>query len=525
MSFDVIVIGSGFGGSVTACRLAEAGRRVLVLERGRRWTRGNFPRKIDDPWLWSHSNPEARNGWLDLRSFSGMAVAQAAGVGGGSLIYANVSCEAPCAFDWGWPAGITYAGMKPHYGTVADVMGVQPVPGNQWSARMRLVKDAANAIGCGDRFKQLDLAVNFDADLPLAEVSGDPLSVALVPNKHGANQGHCVHCGNCVIGCDALAKNTLDLNYLYLAEKQHADVRELHLVDRIERLSTGGYRVGYDRLTPNGRVPGFDTANTVVVAAGSLGSTELLLRARDVHRTLPNISSCLGKGWSANGDFLTPAFYGTRDVGADQGPTIASAIDFQDKTRGERSFWIQDGGIPNLAVAYLTRKLDDPMIDPRLRALLLGIQHWFSKDDALNRVMPWFAQGVDAGNGTLLLNDDGVLDLSWDVAQSEPLIDSIVDMHKLLSRKTGGEALVPPTWSLFKDLITPHPLGGCRMGTTEDDGVVDFRGQVFNYPNLHVADGAVVPRPLGVNPSRTIGALAEHIAACIVEQTPRSLNT
>ena len=130
MDFDVIVIGSGFGGAVTACRLAEQNYKVLVLERGRRWDKTRYPRKPNDRWIYNCARPEHENGWLDLRTFEHMAVAQGAAVGGGSLIYANISCEAPqAAFDRGWPPEIGYAELKPHYDTVASFMNVQCIPG------------------------------------------------------------------------------------------------------------------------------------------------------------------------------------------------------------------------------------------------------------------------------------------------------------------------------------------------------------------------------------------------------------
>jgi cholesterol oxidase len=526
MPFDAIIIGSGFGGAITACRLAERGLSVLVLERGRRWDRDSFPRRIDDPWLWRHDRPGTDNGWLDLRRFPGMTVAQGAAVGGGSLIYANVSCDAPLAFDWGWPAGITYAALQPHYAAVAAMMDVQTVPANQWTRRMRLVEEAAVKSGFGARFRTLELAINFDPNAKASDMPRDPASVPLTRNRHGALQGTCAHLGYCDIGCDVLAKNTLDRNYLYVAEnKYHADVRPLCLVDGIELLADGTYRVSYSHVKLGETQSDAETAPIVIVAAGSLGSTELLLRARDVHRTLPRISGRLGKGWSANGDFLTPAFY-EREIDAHIGPTIGAAIDFHQRSRGSLSFWIQDGGIPDLALGYLLHKLDDPTIGVAQRLVLTAIRNLLRTGDPLRFVMPWFAQGVDAGDGVLSLapgcgnSNGGDLRLDWDVTRSKPLITAIIDMHKQLTVNTGGHALVPPSWEFFNELITPHPLGGCNMGTTAQDGVVDASGQVFGYPNLYVADGAIVPRALGVNPSRTIGALAELIAHGIVGGRP-----
>ena len=523
MAFDIIVIGSGFGGAITACRLAQSGRSVLVLERGRRWDKTNFPRKPEDPWIWDHDHPESENGWLDLRVFPAMSVAAGAGVGGGSLIYANISCEAPrSVFDTGWPAEITYAQLKEHYDAVAEMMDVRPVPDNQWTARMRLMKDAADAAGFGDRFRKLDLAVNFDPHWTYADFARGEAASTEAPNKHGALQGTCVHLGYCDIGCSVYAKNTLDRNYLYVAENKHAaEVRCLHLVDRIEPLPDGTYRVSFDVLQDGQRIAGCETARIVIVAAGSLGSTELLLRCRDVHGTLPNLSPFLGRNWSGNGDFLTPAFYDQRSVDPDQGPTIAAAIDFEDRSQGGQAFWIEDGGLPNLLAGYLQRKAQDPTAGMKAKLLIDALRIYIRTPDSLRNVMPWFAQGVDAGNGTLQLTertlfcDGGKLHLNWNSGATRAVIDAIIAMHQRLSSGTGGTVLVPPTWSLFRDLATPHPLGGCNMGDTAADGVVDFAGRVFGYPNLYVADAAIIPRPLGVNPSRTIGALAEHIAAVI----------
>jgi cholesterol oxidase len=143
--------------------------------------------------------------------------------------------------------------------------------------------------------------------------------------------------------------------------------------------------------------------------------------------------------------------------------------------------------------------------------------------EPFRHVMPWFGQGVDAGNGLLrleksLLSGKPELHLDWNVADSRPAVQALVDMHVKLSHATGGLPVVPPTWSFFHDLVTPHPLGGCNMGDTLDNGVVNHAGEVFGYKNLYVCDGAVIPRALGVNPSRTIGAIAERTAGIIKEE-------
>jgi cholesterol oxidase len=526
MSFDAIVIGSGFGGAITGCRLAEAGYRVLILERGQRWDNTNFPRQPEDMWLWNHDHPEREHGWLDLRQFPNMAVAQGAGVGGGSLIYANISCEArPAAFNAGWPPEVTYQELKPYYDKVAQFMNVQPVPDNQWTARMKLMKEAAIKAGFGERFTTLELAVTFDPHWTYAKdwTYGEARS-RKVTNAQGAEQGTCVHLGNCDIGCDVHAKNTLDRNYIYLAENKHqAEVRPLHLVTNIAP-TADGYRVAYDKLAGGKRVSGYETARIVLVAAGSLGSTELLLKCREVDGTLPYLSTFLGKHWSSNGDFLTPAVYATRDILPTQGPTIASAIDFHDASQGGNIFWVEDGGFPSLLEAYLKHKVRDPAMGWKTKLFLESIQRLLRENEPFKHIMPWFAQGIDAADGTLSLQAPpgtcGLrrLHLAWDIKQSQKVIEAIIAMHKRLSAATGGLPLVPLSWSLFKDLITPHPLGGCNMGSSVTDGVVDHCGEVFGYKNLYVADAAIIPEAIGVNPSRTIGALAERIAEILIKE-------
>jgi cholesterol oxidase len=526
MNYDVIVIGSGFGGAITACRLAEAGYKVLILERGRRWDKTTYPRQEGDAWTWNHERPEKENGWLDLRVFEHMSVAQGAAVGGGSLIYANISCEAPShVFEVDtWPQEITYDELKPHYDVVAKFMNVQKVPGKQWTERMKLMQEAAGKIGKADRFKPLELAVSFDPEWNYALPDPhNPAHSKRFLNQQGVEQGCCVHLGNCDIGCDVDAKNTLDRNYIPWAEKKGAQVRPLHLVSDIAPI-TGGYQVSYDELKNGGRVAGKETARIVIVAAGSLGSTELLLRCRDLNCSLPNISSFLGCDWSSNGDFLTPALYAGRVIAPTKGPTISSAIDFLDGSEDGQRFWIEDGGVPNVLGDYLQRKLQNPPANLRAKILIDSISQLLRTSDPFKNVMPWFAQGVDAANGVFSLKrpwwffGPRQLHLQWDIARSQALIDATVKMHQRLSAATGGVPIVPPTWSLAHDLVTPHPLGGCNMGDTAEHGVVDHKGEVFGYKNLYVADAAIIPEALGVNPSRTIGALAERIAKIIAAE-------
>src|SRR5882724_637156 len=516
-AFDVIVIGSGFGGAITGCRLAEKGLRVLILERGRRWD-SNFPRAITDPWRYDYDEPEEHNGWLDMRFLSDMVVAQGAGVGGGSLMYANVSVKPKRAiFDQGWPAEITYNELDPYFDRVGVMLNVQPVPPNQNPPHQALIRDAANALGYQPRFGPLPLAVTFNPNFDYnAEDPFNNNKSQKFVNAFGVEQGTCVHCGNCDVGCQVKAKNTLDLNYIPLAEKHHAEVRPLHLVRYIAP-ENSGYRVYYDEIKGGRLIPGSEKADRVIVAAGSLNSTEILLRSRDQYKTLPNISRLLGYNWSCNADFISASFDHPRNIYPSRGPTITSVIDLFDGVVDGESFMIEDGGIPPFLsdLAGQARKSWLGKFNP----LLTLLSRLSETHDEFHNDMLWFAVGKDAADGRLYLGRKWywpwhrVVLLDWKVDRSRPVIDAISKTHQRLAEATGGNYVEPPGWKYLLDLITAHPLGGCKLGNTVDDGVVNHRGEVFGYPNLYVADGSIIPESVGFNPSRTIGAVAERIAA------------
>ncbi len=519
MRFDVIIIGSGFGGAVHACRLAKAGRKVLVLERGRRWAPEAYPRGPDDGWIFDIDEPHRQNGWIDLRFFDDMWVAAGAGVGGGSLIYANVFIDArPETLNSGWPSEISAEVLAPYYARAGEMMKPELLPDTQLTPRFELMREAAEKTGAAERFRKVELAVSFD---PEGAYPGNPPASEeaqkTFTNAQGREQGYCVHAGNCDIGCKALAKNTLDLNYLAAAEDAGAEIRALSMVSHIVPEGEG-YAVVYHDLSEGQREERVVRAPQVILAAGSIGSTEILLRSRDQFGSLPKVSKALGAGWSSNGDFLTPAFYEGRRLSPTIGPTITSAIDFLDGSDEGAQYFVEDGGFPNvLGNAVRAAK------GRRTRLSLIGrfltrIAGALDDGDPLDNMMPWFGQAIDGGDGRLYWGRDWLrpwrkrMKLDWNPARSELGVNGLIGAHERLTQATGGNAVVPLTWSVLRNLVTPHPLGGCRMSAASANGVVDHSGAVFGYPGLFVSDGAILPRPIGLNPSKTITALAERSA-------------
>ena len=223
-----------------------------------------------------------------------------------------------------------------------------------------------------------------------------------------------------------------------------------------------------------------------------------------------------GRGWSSNGDFLTPAIHPFRDVYPGRGPTITAAIDLLDGEYMGKAIFVEDGGFPPLAWNALERAATDPTANDLLKRTTATLMPVLASINIMRHVMPWFAQARDAADGRLSLKN-GKLFLEWDIDASEETINAVASVHRKLAMLTGGLALTPLPWTIGRDLITPHPLGGCNMGASPPPASSTPEGEVFGHRGLYVADGAIVPKAIGLNPSRTIAALAEHIAAGIVQ--------
>jgi cholesterol oxidase len=513
-AYQAIVIGSGFGGAVAACRLAQAGVDIGLLERGRRYPLGSFPRHPIryDLMDWHHGGP------YDVRPMRDVVVVQGAGYGGGSLIYANVQMRpSPEAIDGAWPAGYSRATLDPYYDLVAHMLDIAPVPddpeADQPPPKARLMEAAAGRLGRTEQFFRPNLAVRFEG-------AGESPK----PNKFGALQSGCLNCGACDIGCNVGAKNSLDLNYLTLAERFGA---EAATQAEVTWLAPGdeGFRVRFHDLEDD-RSEHTVAAEQVFLCLGAVNSTELLLRCRDQHRTLPRLSPKLGNGYSANGDFLAFGIGTSPSFEATNGPTITTACIYEVEQDGRRvRLTVEDGGYSTQLYHSL------PLLHPiRLAELIArdlggrlehharGLHRLLQEEGDATAAL--LVMGRDSADGTIeLARPHHRLRVRWDTGSNMALYAAETAACRELVAALGGRLAFPPNWSFLGQPSAPHNLGGCPMGESADAGVVDAEGQVFGYPGLHVLDSAIIPAAVGVNPSHTIAAVAER---CI-EATIRRL--
>jgi cholesterol oxidase len=534
--FDAIVVGSGFGGSVTAARLAEAGRRVLVLERGRPYPPGSFPRTPREfsTALWDPS--EGLHGMYDLWSFEGLEALVASGLGGGSLIYANVMLRKdPAWFDAaeGWP--VSYDDLVPHYEEAERRMGATTYPYAHTTPKTVAFRDAARRLG-QDWFLP-GLAVTFAPEPGAEPVPGEPIREAR-PNLHGRTRRTCELVGECDVGCNAGAKNTLDFTYLTDAMHAGAEIRTRCEVRGFEP-GQRGWHVHYvehdDEVRDTAALPRTTvTADRLVLAAGTLGTTYLLLRNR---AALPGLSGALGTRFSGNGDLLTFATRTGNPVDPSYGPVITSAVRVPDALDGGgaegRGFYLEDAGIPAFAewllqAADLPRTVADvaPDVIARLARRAFGREDDTNLSAELARaigecglsagVLPLLGMGRDMPDGRMTL-EDGQLQVDWrKQGGSETYFDRVRALSERMAGELGGGFMDNLIWHLNR-VITVHPLGGAPMSDDPSGGVVDANGEVHGHPGLHVADGSVVPGPVGANPSLTIAALADRFSTAILE--------
>jgi cholesterol oxidase len=555
--YDAIIVGSGFGGSVTAYRLAEAGKRVLVLERGRPYPPGSFTRS---PYRARESfwdPPHGLTGMYHYWSFKGIDALVSAGLGGGSLIYANVFLRKDERWfveedlnDGGyeyWP--VNRADLDPHYDRVEQMIKLQRYPFDHepYASTPKTIafKEAAEANGLEWFLPQLAVTFGNEGRRP---VPGEAIQEEL-PNLHGRTRTTCQLCGECDVGCNYGAKNTLDYNYLTHAKHHGAEIRTLSDVRRIAPSvpPTGGYSVTYADLGEHPEDPRMVelTCDHLVLSAGTLGTTNLLLRNRSA---FPALSRKLGTRFCGNGDLLTLILNTSkvtdgvrtpRIVDPGYGPVITSTArmpDAADEGGSGRGFYLQDAGFPQ-HLAWILHVISAPKQLWRWReAGIYLVKNWLQgtpDTDVTGKIadlmlpselsaggLPLLGMGRDVPDGKMFLRN-GKLDIDWKRAGSGPYFDRLRSTSRDFATTLGGRFADNPLWFLNR-VITVHPLGGAPMGRHPGEGVVDSYGNVFGHPGLHIADGSVMPGPTGPNPSFTIAALADRFADQIIDPDRRA---
>jgi len=513
--FDFVIVGSGFGGSVTAMRLAQKGYRVAVLEAGKRWDAGDFPKSNWNAfkYLWA---PRLRCfGIQNITLLKGVMVLHGSGVGGGSLVYANTLMRpADGVFDDpSWGNAVEWRReLLPHYDTARRMLGVTLNPALEEGEQT--LRRVSARMGAEATFHATEVGVYFGT--PGVSVP-DPYFSGKGPERTG-----CVLCGGCMVGCRFGAKNTLDRNYLYFAEQWGARVVPETRVTRVVPVN-GGYELETESSTAwFFRARHTVRARRVVIAAGVLGTIELLLKNRDHYRTLPNLSSRLGDRVRTNGESLLGATSFDAHRNLARGIAIGAAFHPNSLTKIESVRYPSGSGAMRLLGVPLTP--DGSWLTRPLRLFWRLLTHFF-RILRLWRVADW------ARSTVILLVMQSIdqhlrLRLARTLVTRRPYLrgaatDQPVPSYlpvaqeaaELLALELDGEPQNVVSEVLLRTPATAHILGGCSIATSADTGVIDARHEVFGYPGLYVCDGSVIPGNLGVNPSLTITAIAERFAA------------
>jgi len=516
--WDWIVIGSGFGGSVAALRLAEKGYRVLVLEQGPRLRAADFPRSNWNlkRWLWMPTL--GFRGLFRISFFRHLTVFSGVGVGGGSLVYANTLPTPPASFfrapSWAHLHPDWQSELAPHYATARRMLGATTTP-------FRTPPDEALAAwaaehGNADGFRPTEVGVYFGES---GKVDPDPYFDGAGPEREG-----CRRCGACMIGCPHRAKNSLDLNYLYLAEGLGAQILADTEVVALRPHQQGGYCVTSRSSLPRRpwrlRQPqrAWHARKGVIVAAGVLGTNRLLLQMQARQDGLPQLSPRLGEGVRSNAEAFLGVTTTRRDLG--EGIAIGSLLQTAPDSHLEPVRYPAGSGFFRLLmVPYADGRHALARIGNSLRAFcrrpLRWLRVYFVRDWAASTTILMAMRTLDSSL-RLRLSRRGQLRTAAGVGTppSASLPDMAAQAKEVAAKLDGVVGGIIPEM-LLGIPSTAHVLGGCGMGQDAQEGVIGPDHQIHGYPGLYVVDGAAMPANPGVNPALTITALAERALAAI----------
>ena len=508
--FDVVIIGSGFGGSVSALRLTEKNYRVCVLEAGRRFSDKDFPKTSWRLSKFLYAPRLGLRGIQRIHALPDVLVLAGAGVGGGSLVYANTLYIPPDTYfnDKQWKHITDWKSeLLPWYDQASRMLGVIDNP--FFSPSDAAMKEAAIEMGVGHTFRMAPLGVYF-GDGPGAP-SADPFFGGKGPVRNG-----CMQCGACMTGCRFNAKNTLPKNYLGLAEGAGAKVFAEHTVTKIEQQANGSWKISARKSSSwFGRKRIF-TANQVIVAAGTY-NTQKLLHGMKSAGVLPKLSATLGKLSRTNSEALTGALMQDDKVDYSQGSAITSSFFPDEFTHVEPVRYGAGSNAMGLLQTIMTdghkaserRKqwLTTVLRHPSMLARVLNVRRWSQRT-----VIALVMQNVDSAvtvsmkksifGGRLTSQNDSETPNATYIPAANEVVRKIAEKNGGIAGGHIGDLIGAP--------FTAHFVGGCVIGDSQNSGVIDPYHRVWNYPTLHVVDGASVTANLGVNPSLTITAQAER---------------
>lgn len=517
--WDFVIIGSGFGGSVSALRLTEKGYRVLVLEKGRRFAKEDFAKDNWDlkRWLW-----EPKLGlWgiFQMSFFRHVTILHGVGVGGGSLVYANTLPTPPDPFFEN-PSWSKLADWKrelaPHYATAKRMLGATENP--RVTPGDRILKEIAHDIGRESGFRPTEVAVFFGE--PGKEVP-DPYFGGEGPPRTG-----CIHCGACMTGCRVGSKNTLDRNYLYLAERRGATVRAETEVSAVRPKRGGGYVVETRGSFDATRSERYEAAN-VVFAGGVLGTIPLLLTMREDPEGLPALSPRLGELVRTNSEALFAVSAPDSTENFTEGVAITSILHTDEHSHiepvryGAGSSFFRTLTLPHspgkTALGRLLSAVGAFAKKPRQWLSVYTTRH-LSESTQILLYMRTLEGSLRLRLGRSAFTGFRrglVTELAPGTKAPSAFMPEATDLARRFADKAGGVAATLATETLLGIPTTAHILGGACMGRDAREGVIDHRHRVFGYDGLFVVDGAAVSANPGVNPSLTITALAERAMSLI----------
>ena len=508
--FDVVVIGSGFGGSVAALRLTEKGYKVCVLEAGRRFTDKDFPKTSWRLRRFLFLPRLGLTGIQRIHVLPDVLVLAGAGVGGGSLVYANTLYKPPSSYfeDKQWSKITNWdQELSPWYDQASRMLGVAQNP--YFSPSDQAMKEVADQMGVGHTFKLAPLGVYFGDGAGVK--SKDPFFGGVGPDRSG-----CLQCGACMTGCRHNAKNTLPKNYLGLAEKAGAKVFPEHTVTKVEQLTDGSWVVTARKSTAwFGGYKKF-TASQVVVAAGTYNTQKLLHKMKSTG-VLPKISDQLGKLSRTNSEALTGSIMPKGGTDFSKGSAITSSFFPDDHTHVEPVRYGKGSNFMGLLQTVMTdgenirdrRKqwLRQVVTKPSLVLRILDVRQWSQRT-----VVALIMQNVDSAisvTGKRGLFGFRLTSKNDSKTPNATYIPAANEVARRIAENNGGIA-GGHIGDLVNAPFTAHFVGGCVIGDSINTGVIDPYHRVYNYPTLHVVDGASVTANLGVNPSLTITAQAER---------------